>query len=109
MRINGKKVVPMIMNANPLEKDIEKAVKVYAHKKGFYARKYNSEGRRSVPDAIFISPSGETFFIEFKRLGRKATTAQLLEHTHIRANGVQVFTIDNIKDGKAVIDYKALT
>lgn len=105
MHINGKKVVPIPNNTNPLEKVIEKKVKDYAKSKGYYVRKFNSEGMRSVPDAIFITPNGWVFFIEFKRLGKKPTTAQLLEHKAIENNEIQVFIVDNIAYGKELIDH----
>lgn len=104
MYINGKKVVPITKKANPLEKVIEKTVNSYAKARGFYVRKFNSEGQRSVPDALLINPHGYVFFIEFKRLGKKPTPAQLLEHEHIKQCRGNVYIIDNIKDGKALID-----
>lgn len=104
MHINGKKVVPIPNKSNPLEKVIEKTVKDYAKSKGFYVRKFNSEGRRSVPDALLINPRGHVFFIEFKRLGKKPTKAQLLEHKALEKVHLKVYVVDNIINGRFVID-----
>lgn len=89
---------------DPLEKTVEKKVKDYANKKGFYVRKFVSPSQRSVPDDLFISPIGAVFFIEFKRKGKKATPKQLIEHEKIRANHGIVYVVDNVEDGKGIID-----
>ena len=87
-----------------LEKDIEKSVKAYARTKGFLAFKFVSPGHNFVPDGLFISPTGKVFFIEFKREGGKPTSGQLREHVRIRANGVEVFVVDNVEQGKGIVD-----
>lgn len=103
MEINGKKVVFVPTKSNPLEKVIEKTVTQYAKSLGYYVRKFNSVGRRSVPDAIFINSYRFVFFIEFKRLGKKSTPAQLLEHHNIMKTGIHVFVVDNIAQGKNIV------
>lgn len=87
-----------------LEKDIEKAVKRYAESKGWLTRKWTSPNHIGVPDQIFISPVGKIVFIEFKRDGGKATPMQLREHEKLRAHGCTVVVIDNVDDGKRVVD-----
>ena len=90
--------------SDPLESKIESNVVKYARKLGFYARKFVSTSNRSVPDDLFISKNGDIFFIEFKRLGKTPTVAQEYEHELIRANGGKVYVIDNIRDGRRIID-----
>lgn len=88
----------------PLESDVEKPVKDYARSKGFYVRKFKSANNRSVPDDIFSTPKGVVFFIEFKRPGKVATPAQADEHKYMQKHRLRVHVIDNVQDGKTLID-----
>jgi hypothetical protein len=87
-----------------LEKDIESKVCEYARAKGVLAYKFTSPARAAVPDRLFIAPDGRVWFCEFKRGGQKATFAQEREHTKLRAQKVNVFVIDNVIEGKTMID-----
>lgn len=87
-----------------LEKKIEKTVCDYAKSKGFLAYKFTSPARAAVPDRLMISPMGKVFFVEFKAEGKKATPAQLREHDRLRTNRVEVFVVDNVTQGKGVVD-----
>ncbi len=89
---------------NPLEREIEKKVKEYARSKGFLAYKFTSPGHSFVPDGLFITPSGKTFFIEFKQLDKKPTAGQLREHERMRGHNASVFVIDSVESGKELID-----
>lgn len=91
-------------NPNPLEKDIEQAVKDYARAKGLLAYKFTSPARAAVPDDLFVTHWGQVFFIEFKRRGQKSTDAQAREHHRLRGHQVAVHVIDNIDTGKLLID-----
>lgn len=91
-------------NPNPLEKDIEKAVVVFARSLGCLAYKFTSPMRMSVPDRLFITPKGTVFFIEFKRLGLKPTPAQYVEIDKIRQHGVLVFVCDSVESGKRMVE-----
>jgi hypothetical protein len=96
-------IFPIHKVDDPLEKDIEAAVKAYASSKGIYCRKFSSPNHISVPDDIFIY-SGNVFFVEFKRKGKLPTPAQSREHTRIREQGIKVYVIDNVADGRKLID-----
>jgi hypothetical protein len=87
-----------------LEKDIEDRVCRYARSKGMLAYKFTSPARAAVPDRLLLSPRGVIFFIEFKRTGQKATPAQQREHTLMRDHNALVFVVDNVEDGKCLID-----
>ena len=87
-----------------LERDIEKSVKRYAESKGWLTRKWVSPGHNFVPDQIFISPTGQVVFIEFKRLGLKPSAGQLREHDRLRKQGCLVYVVDSIESGKEVVD-----
>jgi hypothetical protein len=87
-----------------LEKDIEKKVCDYARSKGVLAYKFTSPARAAVPDRMFIRQDGLVWFCEFKREGQKPTPAQEREHTRLREHKVNVFVIDNVSEGKTMID-----
>ena len=88
----------------PLEKDIEKRVKDYAREKGMLAYKFTSPMRAAVPDDLLICPTGRVVFVEFKRKGKVPTPAQLREHERLRGHKVAVYVIDDIEQGKRLID-----
>ena len=87
-----------------LEKDIEAKVCDYAKSKGILVYKFTSPNRAAVPDRLFILPTGHMFFIEFKAKGKKPTPAQEREHARLRGNGVYVAVIDDVDEGKWLID-----
>jgi hypothetical protein len=87
-----------------LEKQIESKVCDYAKERGLLVYKFTSPARAAVPDRLFILPSGKAFFVEFKREGEKATPAQEREHHRLRQHKVSVWVIDNVVDGKAMVD-----
>jgi len=87
-----------------LEKQIEARVCEYARTKSVLAYKFTSPARAAVPDRLFISPNGRMWFCEFKREGQKATVAQEREHAKLRQQKVNVFVIDNVTEGKTMID-----
>lgn len=92
-------------NPNPLEKYIEGKVCDHAKKLGCLVYKFTSPSRRSVPDRLFIMPGGKgIFFIEFKRRGCKPTPAQDVEIEKIRKQGTVVRVVDNVDEGKLVIE-----
>ena len=88
-----------------LEKQIETAVCDYAKTKGILTYKFTSPARAAVPDRLFINSTGVVWFCEFKRQGAKPTAAQDREHHRLRGHKVSVFVIDNVDDGKAMVDY----
>jgi hypothetical protein len=87
-----------------LEKDIEAKVCEYARNKGVLAYKFTSPARAAVPDRLFIGPDGRMWFCEFKRGGQVPTPAQYREHDKLRQHMVNVFVIDNVNEGKLMID-----
>lgn len=87
-----------------LEKQIEAKVCNYAKSKNWLVYKFTSPARAAVPDRLFISPAGKCVFIEFKREGEKPTPPQAREHARLRDQHVSVFVVDNVQDGKAIVD-----
>jgi hypothetical protein len=76
----------------------------YARSKGIKARKTSGPGNRSFPDYTFFAPNGIIFLIEFKAPRKEPTTAQLKEHTELRALGHEVWVVDNANLGRLIID-----
>lgn len=89
--------------SNPLEKVIERQVCSHARSLGMLEYKFVSPQRRSVPDRVFVF-KGKVFFIEFKRFGEKPTPAQAIEHQKLRDHGVEVFVVDNVPQGKTILN-----
>jgi len=87
------------------EADIEKAVVSYAKRRSYVVDKFTSPAKRSVPDRLFIAPNGIIFFIEFKAPGKKPTRKQEEDHAKRRTNRALVYVIDNIEEGKKLIDF----
>lgn len=87
-----------------LEKQIEAKVCDYAKTKNVLVYKFTSPARAAVPDRLFILPNGNMFFCEFKRKGEKPTDSQKREHERLRKHNVVVFVIDNVDDGRSMID-----
>lgn len=91
-------------NPNPLEKEIEKCVSTYAKSLGILSYKFTSPSRAHVPDRIFFLRRGACFLVEFKRKGKSPTSAQCLEISKLRQQGVAVYVVDNVEDGKKVVE-----
>jgi hypothetical protein len=87
-----------------LEKEIEAKVCEYAKQLNVLVYKFTSPNRMAVPDRLFIRPDGHVWFVEFKREGAKPTPAQEREHHRLRQHKVSVFVIDNVEEGKLMID-----
>ena len=87
-----------------LEKQIEDKVCDYAKHQGLLVYKFTSPARAAVPDRLFVLPNGRMFFCEFKREGQKPTPAQYREHEKLRQQMVNVFVIDNVAEGKLMVD-----
>ncbi len=87
-----------------LEKEIEKKIVTYAKSKDFLAYKFASPSNRSVPDRLCIGPTGNIFFIEFKREGEMPTKLQEYTFKILRARGITVAVIDDYNNGKLLID-----
>lgn len=77
---------------------IEAKTKRYAVKAGCWVRKFNSMSNPAVPDDIFVTPTGFTFFIEFKSPGKKPTHKQEENLQAILSRGGFAFVVDNLHE-----------
>jgi hypothetical protein len=103
-----KAIVIPKSNPTPLESEIEKKVCDYAKSLGCLVYKFTSPSRRSVPDRMFITRRNHVWFIEFKRQGKKPTPGQEVEIAKIRGKGGIVWVVDNVREGKQVVDVETL-
>ena len=87
-----------------LEKTIEQKVCDYAKEKGLLVYKFTSPNRAAVPDRMFVHPDGTVTFIEFKQTGKKPTPAQEREHARLRGHNVKVYVVDDVDQGKRLVD-----
>jgi hypothetical protein len=89
-----------------LEKEIEAKVTAHAKATGWVAYKWVSPGKAGVPDRIYFI-HGHALCIEFKALGKKATALQEKRHRELRKQGIVCDVIDNVTEGKHLLDTMA--
>lgn len=105
LELDGDRKKGKVEKRKLLEKDIERPVCRYARDiHQMKAEKFTSPGRRAVPDDIFSKRGGDVFFIEFKAPGKVATPMQEKDHTERRRMGFRVYVVDDIEQGKKIID-----
>lgn len=85
------------------ESKIEKSVCDYAKNKGWLVYKFSSPNNKGVPDRIFMR-RGIMFFMEFKSFGKSATNLQIFVMMKIERIGFKCYVIDNVEEGKRVVD-----
>lgn len=85
-----------------LEKEIEKAIRLFAIARGWLCWKFVSPGLRGVPDRIFIR-AGRVVFIEVKRPGEEPNEQQANRHTELRAAGCEVYWVDNLRAARVIL------
>lgn len=84
-----------------LERDVEKALVKRVKDLGGMCDKFNSPGRRSVPDRLVTMPGGRIIFVELKAPGKEPTENQYKDHARRRELGCDVRVIDNLEDARA--------
>ena len=87
-----------------LERDIETRVCKHAQKFGILTRKYTSPSHRSVPDRLFLFPTGLAVFIEFKQKGKRLTKGQAREFKKLTELGHYMYIVDDVAAGKHLVD-----
>ena len=86
------------------ERYIEYEVSEYAEKvKGCLVLKLNVWGRIGWPDRLYIHYR-KVMFVEFKKDRAVPRKIQDYIHGKIRDHGIPVRVVDNVSDGKAIID-----
>lgn len=93
----------MVEEVDPLESRIESKTTEYALSLGMLHLKLNVKGQRGWPDHIYLW-KGQVWFVEFKRIGQKPRPLQDYVHSEMRKRGATVRVIDNLIDGRAMIN-----
>jgi len=88
------------------ESHIENAVRKHAKALGWRAEKVNTVNDRGRPDRRF-SRAGRYFYIEFKAPGEKLRPKQEDQIRKMRAEGDTVYVVDNIQQGKDIVERHA--
>lgn len=89
-----------------LESTIEKNLVAYAKKRGILTRKFTSPGHQGVPDRLFVY-MGNVLLLELKRKGNRPTPLQMKEMTTFHNQGIPTAWVDNMEDGKSILDLLA--
>lgn len=71
--------------------------------RGWFYRKLSWIGRRNAPDRFFAK-NGRVVLVEFKSPGEKPRPGQVKEIAALRAAGLDVRVIDNLRDAYALFD-----
>lgn len=79
------------MRESEIEKHLVKRVK----ERSGHAYKFNSAGRKGVPDRICALPGGCIVFVELKKEGEEPRPDQAREHQRLRELGMKVLVIDS--------------
>ncbi len=87
------------------EAAVEGTVCNHAEEEGWYQRKLRWLGRRGGNDRFFAK-GGRVVLIEFKDTGKKPEPLHAREHERLRKAGVEVYTIDNVRDGWKALGLK---
>lgn len=85
-----------------IESEIENAVCERAKANGWLVRKFRYVGRHAAADRLFIR-NGRVVFIEFKQTNKSPRESQVREHKRLKDHGAEVYVIDNIEDGLALL------
>lgn len=88
-----------------LEKILETKITKKAKELGFLTYKFSSPANRGVPDKVFITPTGEIFFIEFKSTKGKLTELQKHEINNLWNYQIDTHVVRDIEDGLTILDY----
>jgi len=96
------------------ESKLESELRKYAESKGCVFYKLKGAGDVGKPDRVvtcggqsvrgFYHCWGRTIYLELKAPGEKPRGRQLIEHDRIRRSGGIVLVIDNLDDGRDLID-----
>lgn len=91
------------MKNDPLETSIEQKFVRIVEADGHLALKVNVAGRRGWPDRLVLLIAGQSFFIEFKRKGKKPRKLQTFIHDKLEALGYVIYrSVDTIEEAAKI-------
>ena len=85
------------------ESEIEREVMRHAMQTGWLQRKLRFINVNGAPDRLLIY-KGSHIYIEFKALNGTLSPSQHLEIKRLRDSGANVFVVDNVVEGKKILD-----
>lgn len=91
------------MTDDRLEKYIERDGCAYAERRGWKEYKVVSPSCKGFPDRFYCR-RGRILLVEWKREGEDATRQQKRRHAELRAEGVEVYVIDNLDYAYALFE-----
>jgi hypothetical protein len=84
------------MSKRALEKSLEEKGCDYAESRGWFQCKFVSPSINAMPDRFHMR-KGRVVFIEYKREDEVPTAQQLKRHRDLRAQGAEVYWVDNLQ------------
>lgn len=87
-----------------LESDLEAEAMAFAVRRGWYEIKIMKASRKGFPDR-FLARRGRVILIEFKKPGELSNTSrnQKKEHRDLTEHGVEVFTVDDMRQARELL------
>lgn len=86
------------------EADIEQAFCKYAKGKGCQALKLVILRKKGFPDRTVFCPKGRVLFIEFKRIGKKPSPAQIIMKKLLESLGFEYHVCDRIGQAEGILE-----
>ena len=86
------------------ESKVEGDCRDYARDRDCFLLKLASAFFVGIPDRMIIGPNKTSFFIEFKKVGKKPSKRQKFVHKLFRDLGFPVYVIDEYKNFKEILD-----
>lgn len=93
-----------------LESNVENKYVEFVNKQGFESIKVN---KRGWPDRLTVLNCGYSFYIEFKRPGkkdkfgnRKGEKLQKYTHKELRKSATHVYLVDDLEQAKTIFEYE---
>ena len=88
---------------NPLERELERALVVWAKDHGWLALKFTPHGDRGWPDRIFVK-RGTHVWLELKRRGETPNPLQMHRRAKLMKHGAIVHWTDNMEEAKRLLN-----
>ena len=86
------------------ERDISRYLNKRVKELGGEIRRVTWQGRRNAPDKL-VMLEGRSFFVEEKRPGERATSAQRREHKRLRDAGLEVRVVSTAYEVDAALSH----
>lgn len=90
-----------------IESSLEHKLVLAVEKHSGYSLKFNSPGRRGVPDRLVLFPGGQACFVEVKATDKPLGPLQKKWAARLREKGFRVYKIDSAEGIKAFIEKEA--